>query len=145
MLIGLYVLACLVVILLILIAWSFSRFKQLKEQYEHGLKTQRATLSGKVFQMYCPLAFKYVNEYDLMDIVAVFSTFDFLVLKGRNKGEIKEVEFQEMKTGHARLSDLQRSLRNTIKAGKVKFTQWRLSEKTGKWYKVREVTTQDGK
>lgn len=110
--------------------------ESLERMYQRALASQRGSISGEIKEMYCPFAPDY--PYDLRDVVAVFDTFDFLVLNGRNSERgIQELVFQEMKTGWGVLGDAQKQLRDCVKAGRVKFEQWRLGRETNKWYLVK--------
>lgn len=108
--------------------------KKLAEQkalHEHGLTSLSGSIAGKLREKFCPFTPAY--PYDIRDVVAVFSTFDFLVLKGRSNEYIEEVIIQEMKTGKNRLEPIQRSLRDCILSGKIRWEQWGI-DKVGEWY-----------
>ena len=93
---------------------------------------QRSKISGDVLEKFCPFSPAY--PYNLQDIVAIFDTFDFMVLKGRTNGKIEEVVIQEMKSTPQTLRQNQRQLKACIKAGKVRFEHWELNQKTNEWY-----------
>lgn len=153
----------LLVIFMLLVVWFFSLVdafnrvvalksqRDLGEEYEedlaelreglerklaHALASQKGSLSGIITEKFCPFSPTY--KYDLWDVTAIFDVFDFLVLKGKNSSSgIEEIIFQEMKTGWGKLDDSQRQLRDCIRAGRIKFEQWRLDKKTDKWYLVK--------
>ncbi len=104
-----------------------------EDRYQKGLDGQRAAISGTIFEKFCPFAPEY--PYNLSDVIAVFNTFDFMVLKGKVDGKIEEIVIQEMKSSEGyNLDTPQRQTRDCIKAGKVRFETWLLDKRTNKWH-----------
>lgn len=110
-----------------------------RNRHEIGLASQRGSIAGVILEKFLPFFAEY--PYDLEDVVAVFDTFDLLVLRGRsNKGGkvIEEIVFQEIKTGDPYLSPIQESLRGCVGARRVRFETWHRNKKTGKFYLIEE-------
>ena len=105
--------------------------KKLQEAIKESLRGQRSKISGDILEKFCPFSPNY--HYNLRDVVAIFDTFDFMVLKGRSDGMIEEVIIQEMKSTPQSLKPNQRQLRDCIKAGKVRFEHWQFSNELNEW------------
>ena len=113
--------------------WEQER-EGLDKRFEKQKEGQRSAISGTILEKYCPFAPEYT--YDPRDVVAVFGTFDFLVLKGKSVGQIEEIVLQEMKSSRSTpLNKSQKLLRDYCAgSGVVRFETWRLDTSTGKWY-----------
>lgn len=96
-----------------------------------ALRGQKAKISGDDIAKFCPFSPDY--PYNSRDVVALFDTCDYLVFNGRVGGDITEVVFQEMKINKAGLRLEQRSLRDCIKAGRVRWETWRFKDKDECW------------
>ncbi len=91
-----------------------------EDKYQKGLEGQRSAISGTIFEKFCPFAPEY--PYNLSDVIAIFNTFDFMVLKGKVDGKIEEIVIQEMKSSEGyNLDTPQRQTRDCVKAGKIRF------------------------
>lgn len=106
----------------------------MQESHEHGLISQRGQVAGKILERFLPIFSDY--EYNPDDVIPIFNTFDFLVLKGRCQNNITSVIFQEVKTGNSRMERLQKNLRDIIVKGHVSFEQWKYSDKQNKFHKI---------
>lgn len=103
------------------------------EAVDLALKHQKSKISGEDVAKFCPFSPEY--PYNARDVVAVFDTWDYTVLVGKVEGEIIEIVFQEMKSGeYSRLSQLQHSLRECVRQGKVRWETWQLDKETGIWH-----------
>ena len=53
---------------------------------------------------------------------------DFVVFKGADGKEIKEVVFVEVKSGSSKLSSIEKSLKDTVMEGRVRGEEYRVEE-----------------
>jgi predicted Holliday junction resolvase-like endonuclease len=90
---------------------------QEKARGQRSAITQRAVVKGQLSEQLYPLLPSC--PYPLQDMKFLGQPFDYLVLKGYADGAITEVVFVDVKTGNARLSPIQRTLRDCITAGHV--------------------------
>ena len=64
--------------------------------------------------------------YDPTECTFVGKPIDFLVFVGSNKKTVEEVVFVEVKTGKSQLNSHERTLKNAIDAGRVRYETIRL-------------------
>lgn len=88
-----------------------------------AVRRSRATLSGQFSEQLAP----YLPGFSWRPTEARFlgKPIDLLVFKGLDERRVDEVVFVEVKTGAAKLSPVERSLRDAIKAGKVSWAEYR--------------------
>ena len=74
---------------------------------------------GKTLERFAPIlnGFKCSSE----DCRALFEPIDFIVFHGLRNGAITNIEFLDIKSGRARLTESQSSVRDAINSGKVSF------------------------
>jgi predicted Holliday junction resolvase-like endonuclease len=109
------------------------KIKDALQSHEHG----KLSLAGKIkgeLEKYLPFFSGYF--YDLRDVIPVFKTIDYFVFARREDfvgvGKIedvivKEIVFQEVKTGRGGTSDItprQNSIRECIENGNIRFEAW---------------------
>ncbi|MDR2516651.1 MAG: hypothetical protein LBC88_04625 [Spirochaetaceae bacterium] len=87
------------------------------------LKQSRAVIGGLVSEQMAPLLPGF--PFDPGDCRFVGKPVDFIVFRGMNGHGIGEVIFLEVKSGaERRLSDQEKRLRDTIRAGRVRWEQF---------------------
>lgn len=64
------------------------------------------------------------------DVRPIFDPIDFVVFDGYFNQQVTDITFVEFKTGDSRMSDIQKSIRDTIKRKRVHFEERRLSKAT---------------
>ncbi len=105
--------------------------QRLKEDVEDirkdAIKRSRAVLSGQFSEQLAP----FLPDFPWKPTEARFigKPIDFLVFTGMDDKAIDEVVFVEVKSGGSRLSSVERSLRDAIKAKKVRWEEYRVPEK----------------
>lgn len=112
--------------------WRF-RVEQLErasdKSRKDGLSRQKGGIIGDAAEKFCPFGSEY--RYSPLDVVPIFNLCDYIVFVGRSteSGVITEVVFQDMKYNTSQLSQSvrsnQRSLKECIGAGRVKWETWR--------------------
>ncbi len=73
---------------------------------------------GKTVEKICAVfpGFPYVPS----DCRALFDPIDYLAFKGLKGGSISQLDFVDVKTGRARLNDVQKEIRDAVDDGKVR-------------------------
>ncbi|MFC1648358.1 Holliday junction resolvase-like protein [Nanoarchaeota archaeon] len=87
----------------------------------------RSVLGGLFSEQLAP----YLPDfpYNPNEVRFVGKPIDFIVFKGMDSKEIEEVVFVEVKSGKSGLSSIERKLRDAIKAGKVRWEEYRVDKK----------------
>lgn len=91
---------------------------------EDAVKRSRATLVGQIGEQLAPYFPGFPG--DPADARFLGKPVDFVVFHGASEGKPTEVVFVEVKTGDAKLSQPERCLRDAIKAGRVRWVEFRL-------------------
>ena len=89
-----------------------------------AVKRSRAVLGGQFSEQLSP----YLPGFPADPTEARFigKPVDFISFSGASKGSVDEVLFIEVKSGNAQLTSVERSLRNAIEKGKVRFVEYRV-------------------
>ena len=83
-------------------------------------KRSRAALLGSLMEQVGPLLPGF--SYDLNDLRALWDPVDFVAFKGIGVNrKVDSVTFIDIKTGQARLSQVQKSIKEAVEAGNVHF------------------------
>jgi predicted Holliday junction resolvase-like endonuclease len=77
----------------------------------------RAVNIGKVVEKIAPSLAGFPVRAD--ECRSLFEPIDYVVFRGLATGRVDALEFVDVKSGHARLNDSQRSIREAVEAGKV--------------------------
>lgn len=93
---------------------------------EDAIKRSRAVLGGQFSEQLAP----YLPDFPYSPTEARFlgKPIDFIIFRGMDEKEIKDVVFVEVKSGKATLSTHERKLRDVIKDKKVKWEEYRIPE-----------------
>ena len=89
-----------------------------------AVKRSRAVLGGQFSEQLSP----YLPGFpgDPTEARFIGKPVDFIVFSGASKGAIDEVLFIEVKSGNSQLTGVERSLRNAVEKGKVRFVEYRV-------------------
>lgn len=98
---------------------------KIPEIREDAIKQSRAVLSGQFSEQIAP----YMPDFTYKPTEARFigKPIDFIVFKGMDEKRIEEVVFVEVKTGQSKLSDVEKSLKETIKNKKVEWWEYKIN------------------
>lgn len=90
-----------------------------------AVKRSRAVLGGQFSEQLSP----YLPDFpgDPTEARFIGKPVDFIVFSGASHGSVDEVLFIEVKSGNSQLTGVERSLRNAIEKGKVRFVEYRVS------------------
>jgi predicted Holliday junction resolvase-like endonuclease len=88
-----------------------------------AVKRSRAVLGGLASEQLAPYLPGF--PFDPTEVRFIGKPVDFLAFVGSASGRIEEVAFVEVKTGNATLTPVERSLRDAIKSGRVRWVEYR--------------------
>jgi predicted Holliday junction resolvase-like endonuclease len=96
---------------------------RLAAERDDAVKRSRAVLGGLAAEQLAP----YLPDFPFDPTEARFvgKPVDFVVFVGSSSGKVEEVAFVEVKSGAATLSPVERSLREAISRGKVRWVEYR--------------------
>ncbi len=101
--------------------------KQGKEKAANALKRSKQVRIGLSEENL--LLYNENFKYDGGDFRALGSPIDGVVFPGAVNDEITEIVLIEVKTGNSRLSKRQKQIKELVKAGKVRFEEFRIKTK----------------
>ena len=98
--------------------------EEIPEIRETAIKQSRAVLSGQFSEQIAP----YLPEFPFKptEVRFIGKPIDFVVFKGMDEKKIEEVIFVEVKTGKSQLSNVEKSLKETIQNKKVEWSEYRI-------------------
>ncbi len=98
-----------------------SDLKNLKEEIPiHSQRTTKATNLGLILERLAPTLEGF--NLDHADCRSLFDPIDYIVFNGLNKNSyVDSLVFMEVKSGEARLTDRQKTIRRLVDDGKVEF------------------------
>ncbi len=100
--------------------------KREKRARVEAVKQSRAVLSGQFSEQLSPFlpGFKYLPT----ECRFIGRPVDFIVFRGIDEKDIKEVVFLEVKSGSSGLSAQEKNLMKTINAGRVRWEEYRVPD-----------------
>ena len=98
----------------------------LKDIRNNAISQSRAVLAGQFSEQLAP----YLPDFPFKPTECRFigKPIDLIVFKGMDEKNIHEVEFVEVKSGKAGINKHEKSLRDAIKNGKIRWTEYRIPE-----------------
>ena len=90
---------------------------------EDAIRRSRAVIGGQTAEQLAPYLPGF--PFDPGDLRFIGKPIDFVAFRGASRGSVEEVVFVEVKTGGSSLSKVERSLRETIEAGRVSWMEYR--------------------
>jgi predicted Holliday junction resolvase-like endonuclease len=88
-----------------------------------AVRRSRAVLGGLAAEQLAPYLPGF--PFDPTELRFIGKPVDFLAFVGASKGKIEEVAFVEVKSGNAVLSPVERSLREAVNSGRVRWVEYR--------------------
>ncbi|MBP5157054.1 MAG: Holliday junction resolvase [Treponema sp.] len=96
----------------------------IRREREDAVRRSRAVLGGLAGEQVAPLLPGF--PCDAGDVRFVGKPVDYVAFPGMSEGkEIEEVVFIEVKTGSAGLSRREKEIKAAVKAGRVRWAEWR--------------------
>jgi len=96
--------------------------KETPKLRKEAVEKSRAILTGKFSEQISPYFPNF--PYEASESRFIGSPVDFIVFKGMNEKEIKEIIFVEVKTGKSKLSKQEKNLKEAIINKKVKWFEY---------------------
>jgi predicted Holliday junction resolvase-like endonuclease len=99
-----------------------------KEIRRDAIERSRVGQLGKTLERIAPMFPGFGHHPS--DVRPIFDPIDFVIFDGYFKDEVTDVVFVEFKSGQARLSPVQSSIRNAVQKGRVHFEERRMTRET---------------
>jgi predicted Holliday junction resolvase-like endonuclease len=96
---------------------------RLESERSDAVRRSRAVLGGLAAEQLAPYLPGF--PFDPTEVRFVGKPVDFVAFVGSAAGRIEEVAFVEVKSGGAGLSPVERSLRDAVKGGRVRWVEYR--------------------
>ena len=107
--------------------WIFENEKEIRAD---AVKKSRAVLGGKFSEQIAPYLPDF--NYNPSDARFVGAPIDFIIFDGLSDGDLKEIVMLEVKSGDAKLSSREETIRKRVQEGKVKWKMYRVPRKVTK-------------
>ena len=100
--------------------------EQIEAERKDAIQKSRAVLGGQFSEQLAP----YLPDfpYSPSEVRFIGKPIDFVVFKGADNKEIKEVVFVEVKSGKAKINNHEKNLKETIEKKKVRWEEYRIPE-----------------
>jgi len=96
---------------------------RIEAEREDAVRRSRAVLGGQLAEQVAPYLPGF--PFDPAEVRFIGKPVDFVAFIGASSGLVDEVAFVEVKSGQASLSKVERSLRDAVLAGKVRWVEYR--------------------
>lgn len=94
--------------------------QKLKKSSKKSVTQSRSVIKGQLVEQLFPVLPQNIKNY-AADMKFVGQPIDYIVFDGLSDGSVRSVRFVEIKSDTARLSKVQRSIRDAISSGSVEF------------------------
>ncbi len=101
---------------------------RLDAERRDAVKRSRAVLGGQFSEQLAPFLPGFPG--DPTEVRFIGKPVDFVSFSGASRGAVEEVVFIEVKSGDSRLSQVERSLRDAVESGRVRYVEYRAPEAT---------------
>ena len=99
---------------------------RLVAERDDAVKRSRAVLGGQVAEQLAPYLPDFPCPFE--DARFLGKPLDYVCFSGASAGEIEEIVFVEVKTGESSLSRVEKSARQAIIEGKVRWVEYRIPQ-----------------
>lgn len=117
----------IIAILLFLLIFQYFNFaKKIKKARLDAVKRSRAVLNGQMNEQMAP----FFPDFPCNPSDAHFlgKPIDFLAFPGLSENDdVKEILFIEVKSGKANLSSRERSIKNAVQEGRIRYVEYRIN------------------
>ncbi len=98
--------------------------KRLRAERKDAVKRSRAVLEGQFGEQLAPFFPDF--PCNATELRFIGKPVDFIAFQDASKGSISEVVFIEVKTGRSQLSPVERSLKECIQKGNIRYLEYRV-------------------
>lgn len=129
--IGLMIVFLLGIIIAFLVGERFGKFKknrewenQVSDLRQDAVSRSRSVLAGQFSEQLAPYLPDF--KYNPCECRFIGKPVDIIVFRGLDNKEIKEIVFLEIKSGDSKLSLTQKSIKNAIENGNVRWEEYKI-------------------
>jgi predicted Holliday junction resolvase-like endonuclease len=111
------------------VAYFFGRLVRSGEIKSHradAISRSRAVLSGQFSEQLAPVLPGFLHNPN--EVRFIGKPIDFVSFKGLDSRKIDEVVFVEVKSGDSKLSSIERSLKEAVEDGRVRWEEYRVDK-----------------
>ncbi len=112
-----------------LIIGKASSKRKLKKLLESGrkdaLNRSRSVIKGQVAEQIAPFLPNFPANSS--EVRFIGKPLDFVAFNGMSEGKIEDISFIEVKTGSSELSPIEKSLKEAVRLGKIKYVEYRIN------------------
>ena len=98
--------------------------EQIPEIKKDSIERSRASLGGQFSEQLAPYLPNF--KYKPTECKFLGKPVDLIVFEGLDEKEVTEIVFVEVKSGSSELNTVQRKIRDAVKAGKVRWDEYRI-------------------
>lgn len=121
------IIGILVLLLLVRdIGWRLRLRRALREETEQKLERSRSVLKGQIGEQMAPLLPGF--PFHPGDVRFLGGIVDLVIFSGYHEGRIDEIVLADVKSGAARLTQLQRQVEQAVADGRVRFATIRMAD-----------------
>ncbi len=110
----------------------------IKEKVQIALLRSRSVIEGHIAELFPMFRKTRINPADLCSLIPT-QPIDFVVFDGLFQKEVKSITFLDVKKGKSGLTHVQKTIRDTINDGNVKFRKLRVNFDNVKGNAVEEL------
>ncbi len=103
--------------------------QKVPEERQDAIDRSRANLGGQFAEQLAPYFPDF--PYKPNELRWLGKPIDYVVFKGMDENDIKEIIFLEVKSGKSQLNEHQRQVKRVVEEGKVKWEQYRVMGEIG--------------
>ena len=97
---------------------------EIEKHRKDAVVRSRAVLSGQFSEQIAPYMPGF--EFSPSECRFIGKPVDFVVFKGKDKKEIEEIVFVEVKTGNSKLSEQEKHLKRAVEDKKIRWKEYRM-------------------
>ncbi len=99
--------------------------KLLESERKDALKRSRSVIKGQVAEQMAPFLPNFPANSS--EVRFIGKPLDFVAFNGMSEGKIEDISFIEVKTGTSELSPIEKSLKEAVRLGKIKYVEYRIN------------------
>ncbi len=99
--------------------------KLLESERKDALNRSRSVIKGQVAEQIAPFLPNFPANSS--EVRFIGKPLDFVSFNGMSQGKIEDISFIEVKTGTSELSPIEKSLKEAVRLGKIKYVEYRIN------------------
>lgn len=124
------ILAVLIIVISFLFGLIIGKYKErslnlkkVKEARKDAVKRSRAVLNGQLSEQLAPFFPDF--PANPTEIYFIGKPIDYIAFNGSSQGFIESISFIEVKTGSSSLSPVEKTLKDAVEKGKIKYIEYK--------------------